>query len=293
MFTKILIANRGEIACRVIRTARRLGIRHGRGLFRRRRQARCMSRLADEAVHIGPAPARESYLASTPSSTRAKRTGAAGDPSRLRLPVGERRLSPRPAPTPAWSSSARPPRRSAPWAASRQAKALMEKAGVPLVPGYHGEDQDAGAAATPKPTRIGYPVLIKASAGGGGKGMRVVESAGRVRGRACVVPARGDRSFGDDRVLIEKYVTRPRHVEMQVFADTHGNCRPPVRARLLGPAPPPEGHRGGARARHDAAQRRAPMGEAAVAAATRGRLRRRRHRRVHARRRTAPSTSWR
>jgi 3-methylcrotonyl-CoA carboxylase alpha subunit len=103
------------------------------------------------------------------------------------------------------------------------AKALMEKAGVPLTPGYHGDDQDPALLAQ-RGGAIGYPVLIKASAGGGGKGMRRVDKRRGLRGRARVVQREAKSAFGDDRVLVEQYVLKPRHIEIQVFADTHGNC---------------------------------------------------------------------
>ncbi|NSX18195.1 3-methylcrotonyl-CoA carboxylase, partial [Cupriavidus taiwanensis] len=103
------------------------------------------------------------------------------------------------------------------------AKQLMEQASVPLVPGYHGDDQDPTLLRR-EADRIGYPVLLKASAGGGGKGMRVVESGDGFEAALASVKREASASFGDDKVLVEKYLTRPRHIEIQVFADTHGNC---------------------------------------------------------------------
>ena len=143
----------------------------------------------------------------------------------------------------------------------------MAKAGVPVVPGYLGEDSHAATVARSR-NALGFPVLIKAVAGGGGKGMRRVDApadfAGALEGAKR--EARSPR-FGDDRVLIEKYVTRPRHIEVQVFADTSRQCRASVRARLLAAAPPPEGDRGSAGAGHEPTMMRAAMGDAAVAAA--------------------------
>ena len=133
-----------------------------------------------------------------------------------------------------------------------RAKALMEKAGVPVVPGYHGERQDAKFLKE-KAYEIGYPVLIKAVAGGGGTGMRRVDKHADFD--AALEGAQREAAVGvrrSRRVLIEKYVTAPRHIEIQVFADSHGNVDPSQRARLLAAAAPPEGDRGGAGARHDA-----------------------------------------
>ncbi len=146
------------------------------------------------------------------------------------------------------------------------AKAIMGKAGVPLVPGYHGDDQDAVLLAR-EAERIGYPVLIKATSGGGGKGMRIVERREDFAAALASAQREAKAAFGDDRVLLERYLTSPRHIEIQVFGDTHGNARLPVRARLLGAAPAPEGARGGARARAWTPARRRAMGETAVAAA--------------------------
>jgi 3-methylcrotonyl-CoA carboxylase alpha subunit len=161
-----------------------------------------------------------------------------------------------------------------PWA-PRPIKALMERSGVPLVPGYHGEAQDLRVLKDAV-ERIGYPVLIKASAGGGGKGMRIVGSVDEIEAAIEGAKREALASFGDDRVLVEKYLTRPRHIEIQVFADTHGNtvslferdCSIQRRhQKVLEEAPAPG----------IGTARRKTMGEAAVAAA-RCRLRRRRHR---------------
>ena len=132
-----------------------------------------------------------------------------------------------------------------------RAKALMEKAGVPVVPGYHGEQQ-APAFLKRKAYEIGYPVLIKAVAGGGGRGMRRVDKHADFEAALAGAQREAKSAFGDPRVLIEKYVEAPRHIEIQVFADRRRQRDPSHRARLLAAAPPSEGDRGGAGARHDA-----------------------------------------
>ncbi|MCB1892913.1 MAG: acetyl/propionyl/methylcrotonyl-CoA carboxylase subunit alpha [Rhodocyclaceae bacterium] len=221
MFSKILIANRGEIACRVIKTARRLGIRTVAVYSEADAGARHV-RLADEAVLIGPAAARESYLVAERILEAAQKTGAeAVHPgygflsendvfAEACAAAGIAFIGPPPAAIRAMGSKS-------------AAKALMEQAGVPLVPGYHGDNQDA-AFLEQAAGRIGYPVLIKASAGGGGKGMRIVEQAADFAAALASCKRESASSFGDDRVLVEKYLARPRHIEIQVFGDTQGNC---------------------------------------------------------------------
>ena len=221
MFSKILIANRGEIACRVIKTARRLGIRTVAVYSEADAGARHV-RLADEAVLIGPAAARESYLVAERILEAAQKTGAeAVHPgygflsendvfAEACAAAGIAFIGPPPAAIRAMGSKS-------------AAKALMEQAGVPLVPGYHGEIQDP-AFLQAQAEHIGYPVLIKASAGGGGKGMRIVEQAADFAAALASCKRESASSFGDDRVLIEKYLVRPRHIEIQVFGDTQGNC---------------------------------------------------------------------
>ncbi|MBX3676088.1 MAG: acetyl/propionyl/methylcrotonyl-CoA carboxylase subunit alpha [Rhodocyclaceae bacterium] len=221
MFSKILIANRGEIACRVIKTARRLGIRTVAVYSEADAGARHV-RLAEEAVLIGPAAARESYLVAARILEAAQKTGAeAVHPgygflsendvfAEACAAAGIAFIGPPPAAIRAMGSKS-------------AAKALMEQAGVPLVPGYHGDNQDA-AFLEQAAGRIGYPVLIKASAGGGGKGMRIVEQAADFAAALASCQREAASSFGDDRVLIEKYLVRPRHIEIQVFGDTQGNC---------------------------------------------------------------------
>ncbi len=263
MFSKILIANRGEIACRVMRTARRMGIATVAVYSEADADALHVA-MADEAYAIGPAPARLSYLRGEAIIAAARRAGAEAihpgygflsenaDFAEACAASGIVFIGPRPASIRAMGSKA-------------AAKALMERSGVPLVPGYHGEDQSA-VTLTAEAARIGYPVLLKASAGGGGRGMRVVEAADGLA--EALDRARGEAraSFGDDRMLVEKYLTRPRHIEVQVFADTHGQCVSlferdcSVQRRhqkVIEEAPGPT---------IDAAQRRA-LGEAAVAAA--------------------------
>jgi 3-methylcrotonyl-CoA carboxylase alpha subunit len=221
MFRKILIANRGEIACRIIKTARRMGVRTVAVYSEADASAR-HTRLADEAVLIGPPPARESYLVIDRIIGAARQTGAeAIHPGYGFLTENEEFAA-------ACEKSGivfiGPPASAIRAMGSKSAaKALMEKAPVPLVPGYHGADQDA-ALLKAEADRIGYPVLLKPSAGGGGKGMRVVSAASEFADALASCKREAASSFGDDEVLIEKYVTRPRHVEIQVFADTHGSC---------------------------------------------------------------------
>jgi 3-methylcrotonyl-CoA carboxylase alpha subunit len=220
MFATILIANRGEIACRVIRTARRLGLRAVAVYSEADATARHV-RLADAAVCIGPAAARDSYLNVESILAAAMETGAQA------IHPGYGFLSENEAFAEACVAAGLvfvgPPVAAIRAMGSKSAaKALMEKAGVPLVPGYHGDNQDAAFLAS-EAARIGWPVLIKASAGGGGKGMRIVRSAGEFADALASCKREAASGFGDDRVLIEKYLARPRHIEMQVFGDSFGN----------------------------------------------------------------------
>ncbi|WP_297907253.1 acetyl/propionyl/methylcrotonyl-CoA carboxylase subunit alpha [Thiomonas sp.] len=221
MFKKILVANRGEIACRVMRTARSLGIATVAVYSEADADARHV-RMADEAVCIGPAPARESYLVAERILQAARRSGAeAIHPGYGFLSENEDFAE---ACERAGIVFIGPPASAIRAMGSKSAaKALMERAGVPLTPGYHGEDQDPDLLAR-EAARIGYPVLIKASAGGGGKGMRRVDDPAEFAAalQSCKREALG--AFGDERVLVEKYVLRPRHIEIQVFGDTHGRC---------------------------------------------------------------------
>ncbi len=220
MFSKILIANRGEIACRVMRTARRLGVATVAVYSDADRDALHVA-MADEAAHIGPPPAAQSYLDIERIVEAALATGAQAvhpgygflseNPDFVRAveAAGLTFIGP--------SADA-----IAAMGLKDSAKALMEKAGVPVVPGYHGDDQDPGHLAA-EADEIGYPVLIKARAGGGGKGMRRVDDPAEFGAALEGAQREGEASFGDARVLIEKYLTKPRHIEVQVFGDAHGN----------------------------------------------------------------------
>ncbi|MFO1324014.1 MAG: acetyl/propionyl/methylcrotonyl-CoA carboxylase subunit alpha [Burkholderiales bacterium] len=221
MFRKILIANRGEIACRVVKTARRMGVRTVAVFSEADADAR-HARLADEAVLIGPPAARESYLSIDRIIAAAKQTGAeAIHPGYGFLSENEDFAA---ACAAAGIVFIGPPESAIRAMGSKSAaKSLMEKAPVPLVPGYHGKEQDA-AFLQKEADAIGYPVLLKPSAGGGGKGMRIVAAAAEFADALASCKREATSSFGDDHVLIERYVTRPRHVEIQVFADTHGRC---------------------------------------------------------------------
>ncbi|MBR8656212.1 acetyl/propionyl/methylcrotonyl-CoA carboxylase subunit alpha [Achromobacter sp. Marseille-Q0513] len=221
MFDTLLIANRGEIACRVAATARRLGIRtvavYSDADANARHVAAC-----DVAVHIGGPEPRASYLRADAILQAARDTGAqAIHPGYGFLSENEAFAQ---AATDAGIAFVGPPASAiAAMGSKSAAKSLMEKAGVPLVPGYHGDNQDPQFLKT-QADAIGYPVLIKASAGGGGKGMRVVESSGAFLDALASCQREAASSFGDDRVLIERYLQKPRHIEIQVFADTQGNC---------------------------------------------------------------------
>nr|WP_313658511.1 acetyl/propionyl/methylcrotonyl-CoA carboxylase subunit alpha [Achromobacter ruhlandii] len=221
MFDTLLIANRGEIACRVAATARRLGIRtvavYSDADANARHVAAC-----DVAVHIGGPEPRASYLRADAILQAARDTGAqAIHPGYGFLSENEAFAE---AAEQAGIAFVGPPASAiAAMGSKSAAKSLMEKAGVPLVPGYHGDNQDPQFLKE-QADAIGYPVLIKASAGGGGKGMRVVESSGAFLDALASCQREAASSFGDDRVLIERYLQKPRHIEIQVFADSHGNC---------------------------------------------------------------------
>jgi 3-methylcrotonyl-CoA carboxylase alpha subunit len=263
MFKKILIANRGEIACRVAATCKRLGVAsvgvYSDADVRAKHVAAC-----DEAVHIGGPAAADSYLRIDRIIDAALRTGAQAvhpgygflseneDFARACEKAGLVFIGP-------------PVDAIAAMGSKAAAKALMHTAAVPLVPGYHGDDQDPELLRR-EADEIGYPVLLKASAGGGGKGMRVVERREDFAAALASCKREAASSFGNDRLLIEKYLTRPRHVEVQVFADKHGgavylfdrDCSVQRRhQKVLEEAPAPG---------LDDELRRA-MGEAAVAAA--------------------------
>ncbi len=221
MFDKILIANRGEIACRVAATCARLGVKTVAVYSDADAQARHVA-ACDEAVHIGASSPRDSYLRWERIIDAARSTGAQAihpgygflseneDFAQACVAAGLVFIGPPPAAIQAMGLKA-------------ESKRLMAQAGVPLVPGYHGADQDP-ALLQAEADRIGYPVLIKASAGGGGKGMRAVDKSQDFADALASCRREAKNSFGDDAVLIEKYVQRPRHIEIQVFGDTHGNC---------------------------------------------------------------------
>lgn len=221
MFTKILIANRGEIACRVIKTAHRLGIRCV-AVYSDADAEALHVKLADEAYRLGPAAPRESYLKSELILDIARRSGAQA------IHPGYGFLSENEGFARACAEAGvvfiGPPASAiAAMGSKSAAKSLMEKAGVPLVPGYHGEVQDLPFLQR-EADRIGYPVLIKASAGGGGKGMKIVERAEDFPAQLASAKREALASFSSDLVLIEKYLTKPRHIEIQVFADSHGQA---------------------------------------------------------------------
>ena len=221
MFKKILIANRGEIACRVAATARRLGVKTVAVYSDADASAKHVA-ACDEAVHIGGSAPKDSYLRWERIIEAAQATGAQAihpgygflseneDFAHACAAAGLVFIGP-----PASAIQA--------MGLKAESKRLMEAAGVPLVPGYHGADQDP-ALLQREANGIGYPVLIKASAGGGGKGMRVVAKAEDFAAALASCQREATNSFGSDAVLIEKYVQRPRHIEIQVFADTQGNC---------------------------------------------------------------------
>ena len=221
MFTKILIANRGEIACRVAATARKLGIRTVAVYSDADANAKHVL-ACDEAVHIGPSSPKESYLLGPRIIEAARATGAQA------VHPGYGFLSENDGFAQACADAGLvfigpPPSAIKAMGLKSASKQLMEKAGVPLVPGYHGADQDP-ALLQREADAIGYPVLIKASAGGGGKGMRIVAKSEEFAAALASCKREAINSFGDDAVLIERYVTRPRHIEIQVFGDTQGQC---------------------------------------------------------------------
>ncbi len=220
MFRTLLIANRGEIACRIIRTARRFGIATV-AVYSDADASALHARLADRAVRLGPAPARESYLSIEKILAAAKAEGADAihpgygflsenaELAEACAKHGVAFVGPSAGAIRAMGSKS-------------VAKSLMEKFDVPLTPGYHGDDQDPTRLAE-EAARIGYPVIIKASAGGGGKGMRRVDAAADFAAALASCKREAASSFGSDHVLVERYIERPRHIEVQIFGDQHGN----------------------------------------------------------------------
>lgn len=220
MFEKILIANRGEIACRVIRTAKKLGIATVAVYSDADAQSQHVKQ-ADEAIYIGESPAAQSYLQIDRIIQAALTTGAQA------IHPGYGFLSENDQFAEACEKNnitfiGPPVAAILAMGLKATSKALMEKAGVPLTPGYHGSNQDA-AFLKQQADQIGYPVLIKASAGGGGKGMRLVERESDFLSALASCKSEAKSSFANDDVLIERYVIQPRHIEVQVFGDTHGN----------------------------------------------------------------------
>jgi 3-methylcrotonyl-CoA carboxylase alpha subunit len=219
MFTKILIANRGEIACRIIRTARRLGVRTVAVYSEVDAKALHVA-MADEAHLIGPGPARDSYLSIERILDAARASGAQAihpgygflsenaDFAQACAAAGIAFIGPSAAAIRAIGDKA-------------QAKAIMERAGITTVPGYHGDAQETARFAE-EALRVGYPVLIKAAAGGGGRGMRVVAAAAELPAALDSARNEAKSAFGNGRLILEKYLTHPRHVEVQVFGDQHG-----------------------------------------------------------------------
>ncbi|MEP6656313.1 MAG: biotin carboxylase N-terminal domain-containing protein [Betaproteobacteria bacterium] len=221
MFDKILIANRGEIACRVARTARRMGIRTV-AVFSDADASAMHVAACDEAFRLGPPPPRESYLNGDAIIAIAQRAGAQA------VHPGYGFLSENAAFASACAAAGLvfvgpPPAAIAAMGSKSAAKRIMGEAGVPLVPGFHDDDQDPAHLAQ-EAALIGFPVLIKATAGGGGKGMRIVERAEDFAAALASAQREAKSAFADDRVLLEKYLIAPRHIEVQVFADTHGNA---------------------------------------------------------------------
>ena len=263
MFSSVLIANRGEIAARVARTAKRLGLRTI-AVYSEADVGALHVRLADEAHLIGTAPAAESYLAAERLIDAAKRAGAEC------IHPGYGFLAENPEFAEACAAAGivfvgPPPAAIRAMGLKDAAKALMEKAGVPVVPGYHGTRQEPKFLKE-KAYEIGYPVLIKAVAGGGGKGMRRVDKHAEFETALAGAMREAKSAFGDDRVLVEKYVASPRHIEIQVFGDSRGNvihlnerdCSLQRRhQKVIEEAPAPG----------MSAAMRGAMGEAAVAAA--------------------------
>ena len=221
MFNKLLIANRGEIACRIIHTAKRLGVGTVAVYSEADVNARHVS-LADEAVAIGPAPARDSYLAAEKLISAAERTGAEA------IHPGYGFLSENAGFAEACGDAGvtfigPSPRAIEAMGSKSAAKTIMQQAGIPLVPGYHGDNQDQ-AFLLGEAEKIGFPVMLKASAGGGGRGMRVVNSAAEFSEALCSAKRETLGAFNDDRMLLEKYLEQPRHIEIQIFCDQQGNA---------------------------------------------------------------------
>ncbi|HEY7753350.1 MAG TPA: biotin carboxylase N-terminal domain-containing protein [Steroidobacteraceae bacterium] len=221
MIRRLLIANRGEIACRVIRSCRRLGV-HAIAVHSEADRAARHVRLADEAACIGPPPARESYLNVTAVLEAARATRAEA------IHPGYGFLSENAAFAEACAAAGiafvgPSPAAIRAMGLKHEAKAIVSAAGVPVVPGYMGDDQSPATFAR-EAERIGFPLLVKAVAGGGGKGMRIVRAAGELPEAIAGARGEAESAFGDGRLMLERFLERPRHIEVQVFGDRHGNC---------------------------------------------------------------------
>jgi len=221
LFRRLLIANRGEIACRVMRTARRLGL-HTIAVYSTADRGALHMEMADEAIEIGPAPARDSYLDIARIIDSARRSGAEAvhpgygflsenaDFAKACAAAGVVFVGPPPEAMRAMGDKA-------------YAKSIMEKAGVPVLPGYNGTEQDDVRFAA-EAQRLGYPLLVKAAAGGGGRGMRVVARADELAGALSTARREAEGAFADGRLILERYLAQPRHIEVQIFADTQGSA---------------------------------------------------------------------
>ena len=221
MFNKLLIANRGEIACRIIHTAKRLGIRSVAVYSEADVNALHVS-LADEAIAIGPAPARDSYLVAEKLLEAAKRSGAEAIHPGYGF-LSENAGFAEACVAEGFEFIGPPPRAIEVMGSKSAAKDIMQQAGIPLVPGYHGDIQDE-AFLLNEAEKIGFPVMLKASSGGGGRGMRAVNRAREFSAALRSAKREAHAAFNDDRMLLEKYLEKPRHIEIQIFCDNHGNA---------------------------------------------------------------------
>src|ERR1700733_2510646 len=220
MFRKVLIANRGEIACRIAATAARLGIRTVAVYSDVDKNSKHVS-VCDEALGIGGRTASGSYLAISSIIKTAREGGADAIHPGYGFPAGNSEVAE--ACAVAGLVFIGPPAAAIRTMGDKStAKSLMTKAGVPVLPGYHGENQEPDFLRS-QADAIGYPVILKARQGGGGKGMRVVHGSGEFHDLLGACRREAKNSFGDDSILIEKFLDRPRHIEMQIFGDTHGN----------------------------------------------------------------------
>ena len=290
MFEKVLVANRGEIAVRIIRALDELGIASVAVYSEIDRDALHVRR-AGEAYLLGARPGGGELpqRATRSSRSRARPAPRPSTPATASWP--RTRPSPRPARRPGSPSSGRPPSAIEAMGSKTRARELMQAAGVPIVPGTTEPVATVDDARRIATDEIGYPVAVKAAGGGGGKGFRVALDEAELEAAFEGASREGEKFFSDPTVYLERYLTDPRHVEVQVLADAPRRRHPPRRARLLGPAPPPEAHRGvarpGRRRRHCAtgSARSPPTPRAPSTTAARARSR--------ASSRTASTSSWR